>query len=96
MRSFIFSDMALIALSACVRHATPPECDALLDRYVELLMHEQDPEVGEGELATKKALARDKAAHDAAFAACPKEVGARELHCAMGAGNVDEFEKCLE
>jgi hypothetical protein len=88
--------VALLAPSACVRHATPAECDALLDRYVELLLRQEDPDVGEGELAAKKALARDKAAHDAAFAACPKEVGAREIQCAMAAGNVDEFEKCLE
>jgi len=86
----------LFAAPACMRHATPAECDALLDRYVELLLREQNPEVGEGELSAKKALARDKAAHDAAFAACPHEVGARELRCAMVAGNVNEFEKCLE
>jgi hypothetical protein len=87
---------ALVAISGCARHATPAECDALLDRYVELLMREQNPDVGAVELIAKKALARDKAAHDSAFAACPQEVDAREIQCAMLTGNVDEFEKCLE
>jgi hypothetical protein len=88
--------LAVIGLMGCARHATPAECDALLDRYVELLVREQDPETAAGELAAKKELAHAKAVHDAAFAECPKEVGAGELHCAMVAGNVDEFEKCLE
>jgi hypothetical protein len=94
--SAVVALLALMALPACARHATPAECEALLDRYVELLLREQNPEVASGELVAKKELAREKAAHDAAFAACPKEVGARELHCAMLAGNVDDFEKCLE
>jgi len=88
----------LLAASAlaCVRHATPEECSALLDRYVELLVRERDPAVSDLDLSSKKELAREKAAHDEAFAACPKEVGAREMRCAMAAPNVDEFEKCLE
>jgi hypothetical protein len=81
---------------ACVRHATPEECSALLDRYVELLVRERDPTVSEIDLSSKKEQAREKAAHDEAFAACPKEVGGRAMRCAMAAPNVDEFEKCLE
>jgi len=81
---------------ACVRHATPEECGALLDRYVELLVRERDPAASEIDLSSKKELAREKAAHDEAFAACPKEVGERAIRCAMAAPNVDEFEKCLE
>jgi hypothetical protein len=96
MKRAVFVLLALVGAWGCVRHATPAECDALLDRYVELLLREQDPEVGAGELAAKKELARAKALNDAEFAACPKEVGAGEIRCAMLAGNVDEFEKCLE
>jgi hypothetical protein len=84
------------ALAGCARRATPAECGALLDRYVELLMREQDPGVGPADLAEKKNLARHKAASDEAFATCPQEISAREIRCVMLAPNVDEFEKCLE
>ena len=81
---------------ACARHATAIECRALLDRYVELLVREQDPRADDGEIAKQKALTRSKAEHDSDFASCPKKVSSREVRCAMGAPNVDEFEKCLE
>ncbi|HEY3594619.1 MAG TPA: hypothetical protein VGL13_12120 [Polyangiaceae bacterium] len=88
--------MLVMLAAGCGRHATPAECNALLDRYVELLVRQQDPEAAPTELSAKKQEAHDKAMSDAAFAACPKEVGAGELQCAMVAVNVDEFEKCLE
>ena len=87
---------ALALVVGCARHATATECGALLDRYVELLVREQDPKASEAEIARQKGITREKAARDAAFASCPKEVSSRELGCAMGAPNVDEFEKCLE
>jgi len=79
-----------------VRHATVTECSALLDRYVELLVREQDPKADEGIIDKQKSATREKASHDASFASCPNEVTARAARCAMGAPNVDEFEKCLE
>ena len=83
-------------LAGCTRHATAPECAALLDRYVELLVREQDPKASDSEIARQKELTRAKAEKDPAFASCTKEVSARGAHCAMAAVNVDEFEKCLE
>jgi hypothetical protein len=83
-------------LASCTRHATAPECAALLDRYVELLVREQDPKAPDSEIARQKDLTRAKAEKDPAFASCPKEVSAKGAHCAMSAVNVDQFEKCLE
>jgi hypothetical protein len=94
-RAFVALALAC-AGAGCVRHATNEECTALLDRYVELLVHEQDPKAGDEELARQKSATREKATHDASFAACPKEVTANAARCAMDAPNVDEFEKCLE
>jgi hypothetical protein len=82
--------------AACSRHATASDCAALLDRYVELLVREQDPKAPDSEIARHKDLTRAKAAKDAAFASCPSEVSAQSARCAMRAVNVDEFEKCLE
>jgi hypothetical protein len=89
---------ALLAVffAGCTRRATAPECAALLDRYVELLVREQDPKAPDSEIARQKDLTRAKAEKDPAFASCPKEVSGRSAHCAMSAVNVDEFEKCLE
>src|SRR5213078_4101469 len=83
------------SLGGCVRHATATECGALLDRYVELLVREQDPKASEAEILHQKGITRENASHDVSFTSCPKEVSSRELGCAMGAPNVDEFEKCL-
>ena len=90
--------IALLAveLVGCTRRATALECAALLDRYVELLVREQDPKAPDTEIARQKDLTRAKAEKDPAFASCTKEVSARSAHCAMSAVNVDEFEKCLE
>jgi hypothetical protein len=93
--------MVVVALSpgflgACVRHATASDCSALLDRYVELLVREQNPKASDAEMAAQKEATREKATHDASFASCPHEVSAGSVRCAMGAPNVDEFEKCLE
>jgi hypothetical protein len=83
-------------LAGCVRHATVGECTALLDRYVELLVREQNPKADETEIDKQKSATREKALHDPSFASCPKEVSGAAARCAMGAPNVDEFEKCLE
>jgi hypothetical protein len=95
-RVLLFIFVLAPTLGSCVRHATASECSALLDRYVELLVREQDPKASDVEVARQKQLTREKASHDASFASCPKEVSSRALGCAMGSGNVDEFEKCLE
>jgi hypothetical protein len=86
----------VLGLARCTRHATVAECAALLDRYVELLVREQDPKAPDSEIARQRDLTRVKAEKDPAFASCPNEVSAKGAHCAMSAVNVDEFEKCLE
>ena len=88
--------LAAASLEGCSRHATTAECAALLDRYVELLVREQDPKAADTEIARQKEVTRAKAENDASFASCPNEVSAKAARCAMSAVNVDEFEKCLE
>ena len=94
----LFCWTLVLASSAtgCTKHATSAECSELLDRYVELLVREQDPKANDREISTKKGLTKEKAEHDPAFVNCPNEVTARQLRCAMSAPNVDELEKCLE
>jgi hypothetical protein len=92
----VLGAIATLLASACGRHATPEECSALLDRYVELLVRQQDPKAPDTEIAMQKERTRAKAQTEPAFASCPQEVPAKSAHCAMSAVNVDEFEKCLE
>ncbi|HKQ69584.1 MAG TPA: hypothetical protein VJT73_09605 [Polyangiaceae bacterium] len=89
--------LACISLAwGCTHHATGPECDALLDKYVELLVREQNPKASDTEIAKQKGVARQKAVGDLSFASCPKEVSSYAASCAMLAPRVDDFEKCLE
>jgi hypothetical protein len=94
--SVAFAGLAISAALACGRHASAAECSAILDRYVELLVRQENPTAPDGEIAHQKEATRAKAQKDAAFASCPNEVSASAVTCAMKAGNVDEFEKCLE
>jgi hypothetical protein len=99
MKTPVSAFCALLAaslLDGCSRHATPTDCSALLDRYVELLVKEQDPKATVEEIVRQKERTREKALHDVSFASCPREVTAKDVSCAMAAPNVDEFEKCLE
>jgi hypothetical protein len=76
-------------------HPSSDACAALLDRYVEHVVHAIDPKPPVAELTARKAQARDLAAGDPAFARCPSYLTREEAECAMRAGNADEFERCL-
>ena len=55
----------------------PPNVRALLDRYVELLVREQDPKAPDSRDRTSEGRSRErKPKKDTAFASCPKEVSA--------------------
>jgi hypothetical protein len=95
-RAAVVGTIVTLLAPGCGRHATPAECAALLDRYVELLVREQDPKAPDTEIAQQKERTRAKAENEPAFASCPNEVSAKGARCAMSAVNVDEFEKCLE
>ena len=76
-------------------HPSTDTCTALLDRYVEHVVRAAEPDIPAGELATRKARARDISASDAMFARCTTALTQREAECALRAGNADEFERCL-
>jgi hypothetical protein len=84
-----------LGLTSCARHATLAECSALVDHYVELVVRERNPKADDAEISRHKATFRVEAAHDPSFAACPKEISAKDARCALAAPNIDEFERCL-
>ncbi len=74
-------------------HPTAAECDALLQRYVELkqraVTDKIDPKAYASALADARRLAGPT------FAACTTEVTLEEAECARRAGYADELERCL-
>jgi hypothetical protein len=91
------SAVALIsALGGCGQRATPAECVALLDRYVELLVRQEDPGARPVDIDRAKAQTRARAAVDPAFLSCEREVRQHHVACAVAAPTVDEFEKCMQ
>ncbi|MDI1477491.1 hypothetical protein [Polyangium sp. y55x31] len=76
-------------------HPSPDTCAALLDRYVEHIIHAITDKPPASELASRKAQARTIASTDPKFARCPTYLTVDEADCAMRANNADEFERCL-
>jgi hypothetical protein len=76
-------------------HPSKEVCQAMLDRYVEHLVHAIDPTPSASDLNNRKAQARAMAAEDQTFARCPTHLTRDEANCALKANNADEFERCL-
>lgn len=76
-------------------HPSREVCQAMLDRYVEHVVHAHHPKPTAAEVATRKAQARALAAEDQAFARCPTHLTREEADCAMRSNTADEFERCL-
>ena len=88
---------ALVTLPGCGKKLQLTECQALLGRYTELLVREENPGV-----TAEQVDGRVREAHRAAvdlevfeFERCPDEVKRRQFDCAMEAPNVDGIERCL-
>ncbi len=88
--------LGLALVAGCEARATPAECTALLDRYVELHVRQEAPWAGEVELRREQEASRARAPANASFARCPQDMARSRVACAMAAPNVDEFEKCME
>ena len=85
-----FGPRAIERLSA---HPSQAECEALLERYVEL----KERSVTEKVDARSYAAALDDARRltGPSFTACTTEITLAEAACAKSATHVDEFERCL-
>lgn len=86
-----------LALGGCRRGppVTSEECDRLLDRYVELLLRQDDPKVGSAEINRHQVETRIRAASSGPFHRCTREVSRAQMDCALAAYNPDEIERCL-
>jgi len=76
--------------------ATPDQCDALLDRYVEHRARAVEPKIAASAIASQQLEARDVASKWEDFADCPDRLTRVQVECAMQSNNADEFERCVQ
>jgi hypothetical protein len=91
--------LVLFAILAGCRRPGPPvtreECDRLLDRYADMLLHGREPPFPPDEITRRRAAIREAASRDPAFATCTRDLTREEMDCALRAFNPDEIERCL-
>lgn len=88
---------ALVLLASCQpRYATAADCDALVDRFAELVVAEQAPDASADVLAKERARQREAARADEGFRACPRQVTREKHACAMAARTSEALLACLE
>lgn len=86
-----------VATLGCQKPLETDECERLLDRYTELLLRNENPEVTAQVIAVKQTEARALAKSEPAFewVRCADAVSRVQFDCAMRAGSVDDVERCL-
>ena len=95
--------LALLAVvSACQKKIQPPECVAMLDRYIDMVVAADPstknlpPAQASAVREMKKAVKKAEASYRRVETQCETEVTRREYDCAMAAKNADEWEACIE
>jgi hypothetical protein len=102
MKGRSYAILALVGIASgmaslgCKPKATSSECDALLDRYAQLVVLEKFPDASATQIEGERARERTEARGDDAFKNCSSEVSRAELECAMKATTPDAMLKCLE
>ncbi len=85
-----------LALSACHKKATQSQCDAILDRYAELVTKEHLPDASAEVIDVEKKREREESRGDDDFRNCTSEVEESDYQCAMKAATADALERCLQ
>jgi len=92
----IATGAVLLSFTAgCGKQLDAPECQQLLDRYVELLLRDDRPKSSAAEVLRVQQEARKKAERDPAFRECRERVSRRSFTCAMDAQDANRLEQCL-
>lgn len=83
---------AFLVLASCSHKATPAECDAMLDRYLDFTEEEQRPALRTEAIARRRA----SLAYLEAEKRCVREVSGGEMKCAMKAPSANDWEACID
>ena len=97
-----FVVVAAIAISGCHRKVTAEDCSKMLDRYIDMTLGD-DPslkDLGPSQLEAaremKKALKKAEKSYLKVHDQCEREISKKELDCALGANNPNEWEACID
>jgi hypothetical protein len=85
----------LVLLGGCKRKATQAECDALVDRYAELVVKDVMPDASPETLAEERAREKSLARGNDVFERCTADLTHQDYECAMRATSPDALEQCL-
>jgi hypothetical protein len=95
LRSLAGGALLLLLTAGCSKRLEAPECQQLLDHYVELLLRDDRPKSSAGEILRVQQEARKKAERDPAFRECRERVTRSSFTCAMDAQDANRLEQCL-
>jgi hypothetical protein len=88
--------LPLMSVTGCERELTEPECEQLLDRYVELLARSRMPDASAESVEQMQSEARERVRSSPRFRDCREFFSRRDFDCAIQeAKTVDELERCL-
>ncbi len=82
-------------ISGCSEPLSDQECEHLLDRYTDLLLKSDRPELSETARRELKLETRAQALKTSAFAECSEDVSREAFDCAMKATHINGFEQCM-
>jgi hypothetical protein len=85
-----------LGLGGCRERVTAAQCDALVDRYAQLVVLDRMPGASAETVQQEQKVVRAEAASDEGFRNCTTEVEPKEFACAMAAKTPEAIEKCLE
>ena len=88
--------LACVLLAGCKKKVTPAQCEAIVDRYAELVVKEKMPDASAETIASERTREKSEAHGDEVFKNCAAEVDLRDYDCAMKAATPEALEKCLE
>ena len=88
--------VALCTLLGCKKKVTPAQCEAIVDRYAELVVKEKMPDASAETIAAERTREKSEAHGDEVFKNCAAEVDPGDYDCAMKAATPEALEKCLE
>ena len=88
--------LGALALSGCKQKITPGQCEAIVDRYAELVVKESMPDASAESIAKERAREKSEAHGDDVFKNCASEIQPADYDCAMKATTAYALEKCLE
>lgn len=88
--------LAFVMLAGCKKKVTPAQCEAIVDRYAELVVKEKMPDASAETIANERTREKSEAHGDEVFKNCAAEVDPGDYDCAMKATTPEALEKCLE